>query len=64
MRIAISGSRATGKSALIAELAHRLTRYTAIDEPFYILEDEGHMFGDPPSTEDFELLFNRSVSVA
>ena len=63
MRIAISGSHATGKSTLVAELAHRLSGYTTIDEPFYILEDEGHVFGDPPSTEDFELLFDRSVSL-
>jgi predicted ATPase len=63
MRIAISGSHATGKSTLIAELARRLVGYTTIDEPFYILGDEGHTFGDPPSTEDFELLFSRSVSL-
>jgi len=63
MRIAISGSHATGKSTLVAELAHRLTGYATIDEPFYILEDEGHVFGDPPSAEDFELLFDRSVSL-
>jgi len=63
MRIAISGVHATGKSTLVAELAHRLTGYATIDEPFYILEDEGHVFGDPPSAEDFELLFDRSLSL-
>ena len=63
MRIAISGSHATGKSTPVAELAHRLTGYATIDEPFYILEDEGHAFGDPPSAEDFELLFDRSLSL-
>jgi len=63
MRIAISGSHATGKSTLAAELAHHLTGYATIDEPFCILEDEGHAFGDPPSAEDFELLFDRSLSL-
>jgi len=63
MRIAISGGHATGKSTLVAELAYRLTGYATIDELFYILEDEGHVFGDPPSAEDFELLFDRSLSL-
>lgn len=34
MRIAISGSHATGKSTHVAELAHHLAGYTTIDEPF------------------------------
>lgn len=63
MRIAISGTHATGKSTLVSELARRFADYTTIDEPFYLLEDEGHVFGDPPSAEDFELLFDRSVTL-
>lgn len=37
--------------------------YTTIDGPYHPLENEGHVFGDPPSADDFELLFNRSVSL-
>jgi hypothetical protein len=63
MRIAISGSHATGKSTLIGELALRLDDYAVFDEPFYLLENEGHAFEHPPSSDDFELLFARSVSL-
>jgi len=45
MRIAISGSHATGKSTLLHELVTRLHGFTAIDEPYHLLADAGHEFG-------------------
>lgn len=41
MRVAVSGSHATGKSTLVRELAERLPDFTAIDEPYYLLAEEG-----------------------
>jgi hypothetical protein len=31
------------------------------DEPYYLLEEEGHEFGFPPSLEDYQALLARSV---
>jgi predicted ATPase len=63
MRIAVSGAHGTGKSTLIAELARRLDGYQVVDELYYTLLDEGHVFAERPSAEDFELLLERSLAV-
>jgi hypothetical protein len=31
------------------------------DEPYYLLEEEGHEFGFPPSPEDYRALLARSL---
>ena len=61
MRIAISGTHATGKSTLVHELAHRLDGFVAMPELYYQLEDEGHVFTDPPTFDDIDMIFERSV---
>jgi predicted ATPase len=61
MRIAISGSHRTGKSTLLAELAELLPNYTTVEEPYHLLEEEGHEFAHPPSLEDFEAQLERSI---
>lgn len=61
MRIAVSGAHRTGKTSLIAELTRALPTYGAVDEPYYLLEEEGHEFGEMPSVEDFELQLDRSI---
>ena len=63
MRIAVSGSHATGKSTLIAELAQQLDDFEVFEEPYYVLEQEGHLFEHPPGADDFEVLFRRSVEM-
>lgn len=62
MRIAIVGSHATGKSTLVAELAQRDRSLVSVDEPYYELLAAGHVFGDAPTVDDFETLFDASVS--
>lgn len=32
-----------------------------VDEPYYLLEEEGHEFAEMPSLEDFELQLERSI---
>ena len=61
MRIAISGTHATGKSTLVDELVRRLDGFVAIPELYYLLEDEGHVYADEPTFDDLDLLFERSV---
>ena len=62
MRIAISGAHFSGKSTLIASLLEQLPDYISIDEPYLLLEEEGYEFWDPPSLEDFEQQFKRSIT--
>lgn len=54
MRLAISGTHRTGKTTLLEALAGLLPSYDRIDEPYLLLEEEGHEFSDPPTVEDFE----------
>jgi len=61
MRIAISGSHRTGKSTLLAELSRLLPAYTTVDEPYHVMEEDGHEFSHPPSLEDFEAQLERSM---
>jgi predicted ATPase len=61
MRIAVSGAHQTGKTTLIQELSRALPTYEVVEEPYYLLEQEGHEFVGMPSLEDFELQLERSI---
>lgn len=61
MRIAISGTHHSGKSTLVEELSAALPGYVTVDEPYYLLVEEGHEFAELPSVEDFELQLERSI---
>ncbi|WP_405497512.1 AAA family ATPase [Streptomyces sp. NBC_00096] len=53
MRIGVSGTHGTGKTTLVEELCSLLPGHAAVDEPYLLLEDEGHEFHQPPTSEDF-----------
>ena len=61
MRIAVSGAHRTGKTTLVEELCRVLPAYVAVDEPYHLLEEEGHEFAEMPCLEDFELQLERSI---
>lgn len=61
MRISVSGTHFSGKSTLVKALLKVLPNYVGIDEPYFILEQEGHLFSHPPSVEDYEEQCKRSV---
>jgi hypothetical protein len=61
MKIAISGAHGTGKTTLATELARRLPGYALLEEPYFQLVEEGHVFAEMPSLEDFELQLERSI---
>ena len=63
MRIAISGTHFSGKSTLVEALSQRLPKYEVFEEPYFLLEEEGHDFSDPPSVEDFETQMEYSVDL-
>lgn len=61
MRIAVSGAHRTGKTTLVEELSRSLPAYAVVEEPYYLLEEEGHEFAEMPCLEDFELQLERSL---
>jgi hypothetical protein len=61
MRIGISGTHGTGKTTLAGDLCAHLPGHVTADEPYYLLEEEGHEFGFPPSPEDYRALMARSL---
>lgn len=61
MRVGISGTHGTGKTTLAEGLCARLPGYSALDEPYYLLADEGYEFGVPPSPEDYRAMLAYSV---
>ena len=61
MRIAISGTHSSGKSTLVKGLADALPTYSALPEPYDALMEEGHVFAEAPSVEDFEAQLERSI---
>lgn len=62
MRVAFSGTHRTGKTTLLAAVAERLPAYEVLEEPYRVLEEEGHDFSDPPSVEDFELQLRHALA--
>ncbi|HXL96112.1 MAG TPA: AAA family ATPase [Streptosporangiaceae bacterium] len=61
MRIGISGTHGTGKTTLAEALCASLPGHRMADEPYYLLEEEGHEFAFPPSLEDYQALLAQSV---
>jgi hypothetical protein len=61
VRIAVSGSHRVGKSTLVERVADALD-YRTVDEPYFLLEEEGYEFAAPPSLEDFEAQLERSLA--
>jgi hypothetical protein len=61
MRIAISGTHRSGKSTLVETLSALLPKYTAIDEPYNAMVEDGYDFCHPPSLEDFEAQLEHSM---
>lgn len=46
---------------MIEELDRALSGYEVVEEPYHLLEEEGHVFAEMPSLEDFELQLERSI---
>lgn len=61
MRIAITGSHRVGKTTLAEEIAESLPDYEFINEPYLQLEEEGYLFSEIPTLEDYIEQFNFSV---
>ena len=53
MRVGVSGTHGTGKTTLVRELCGHLAGHVPVDEPYYLLEEEGYEFAFPPSRDDY-----------
>jgi predicted ATPase len=63
MRVGFTGAHRTGKTSLVEAVSSELPAYAVIDEPYRLLEDDGHELSDPPSREDFELQLRMSIEL-
>ncbi|MTI33020.1 AAA family ATPase [Xanthovirga aplysinae] len=63
MKIAVVGAHRTGKSTLIEELKGSLPEYIFKDEPYYLMDEEGHIFSDIPSLDDYILQLEFSIEL-
>ncbi|MEV0059994.1 AAA family ATPase [Nocardia sp. NPDC050718] len=61
MRIGVSGPHGTGKTTLVHELCFCFTELTPIEEPYVLLEEDGHDFEYPPSHADYRAQLTRSI---
>lgn len=62
MRIAFTGSHRVGKTTLAEEIANDLLNYEFRSEPYIQLEEEGYLFSEIPTLEDYIEQFNFSVA--
>ena len=62
MRIAFCGTHRSGKSTLVEQVGERLPRYTSVDEPYSLLEEEGYESAHPPTIDDFAAQLDRSLA--
>lgn len=63
MRIAVSGTHYAGKSTLIKYFLEQFPEYESFDEPYWILEESGHEFSNPPAIEEYEEQLDFSLSL-
>lgn len=61
--MAFTGSHRVGKTTLVEAVAARLPGYVAFEEPYRVLEEDGHEFSDPPTLEDFERQLHQSITL-
>ena len=53
MKIAVTGAHRVGKTALAEKLHESLADYELRAEPYYELEELGHLFSELPEVDDF-----------
>lgn len=61
MRTAFTGSHRVGKTTLAEEIAESLPDYEFINEPYLQLEEQGYLFSEIPTSDDYIEQFNFSV---
>jgi hypothetical protein len=54
VRIAISGAHYAGKTTLAENLIEKYPSFELVEEPYHLMEEDGHHFSSPPTIEDYE----------
>ena len=62
MRVAFSGSHRVGKSSLLEAVGDAHPDHEQVDEPYHLLEDDGHEFAHPPDVDDYVAQLRRSIA--
>lgn len=63
MRIAVAGTHGVGKTTLIEDFISVRPDYLMMQEPYWLMTDEGTPFADGPTSADLELQLERSCSL-
>lgn len=61
MRIAFTGAHRVGKTSLAEAIATHLPGYLLIQEPYRQLEEQGHLFSEIPTIDDYIAQFNLAI---
>lgn len=61
MRIAVIGSHCVGKTTIVEELQKLLPDYEFYPEPYYELEEQGYLFSETPTVDDYIAQFEYSI---
>jgi hypothetical protein len=61
MRVAFTGAHRVGKTTLAEEIADSLPNFEFKNEPYLQLEEEGYLFSEIPTIDDYIEQFNFSV---
>lgn len=62
MKVAITGAHRVGKTTLIEKLLESLPDYEYIQEPYYEMEESGHLFSDTPTIDDYLAQLKHSIN--
>ena len=63
MRIAVTGTHQVGKTTFIQFLEDRMDGYQIFQEPYHILEEQGVLFSEEPTVDDFLLQLEYSIKL-
>ena len=63
MKFAVSGTHATGKSTLMHALTSLLAGYEAVEEPYYLMAEDGYDFADEPTLDDYVAQMKYSMAM-
>lgn len=62
MKLTVIGAHRVGKTTLIEKLQESLPDYKYYPEPYYALEETGHVFSEIPTVDDYLLQLEYSIN--
>ncbi|MNE33582.1 hypothetical protein D3C80_1272610 [compost metagenome] len=62
MKQAVIGAHRVGKTTLVEKLQESLPEYKYYTEPYYALEEAGHIFSEVPTVDDYLMQLEYSIN--